>query len=297
MTQTIDPVQFDTRLFALYQEHANLEGQLASLYEHKIHPMAGDRKESLGFGRGRRWRLSDEEAAEVVTHLHAAGDQRVPQLGVTPGQVLEREALLSNAARELWDQISALEYVYQQDPWTRWFPCLNADGHVHSTLRGCPTVRPGTQMGWATELSGTPVETAIQMPPAGLGPRLCSVCFPDAPVEHCRSLRDITRAEREAEKAARAEAKFAKSLRDSERFRDYDGTSWVTTVAGCKKALRDEVEFRDYYGKGEHPFHEGAVKAAESARRVLLGRGVPQAEIDTIIERAVIKNRKDGARI
>lgn len=302
MTQTIDPVQFDAKLFALYQEHAKMEEQLASLYEYKVHPMAGDRKESAGFGQQRQWRLTDEEAAEAVTHLHAAGDQRVPQLGVTPGQVLEREALLASASRELWDQISALEYVYQQDPWTRWFPCLNADGHVHSTLRGCPTVWWNTKMGWATELSGTPLETAIQMPPVGLGPRLCSVCFPDAPVEHCLSLREINKEQREAEKAARAEAKYAKRLRDSERFKA--NGSWIETVSACKEVLRSEVEFRDYYGRGEHPNHAGSVVAAGKAAEVLLAReaatpgtGATQAEIDAIIDNAVKRNRKDGARI
>jgi hypothetical protein len=73
--------------------------------------------------------------------------------------------------------------------------------------------------------------------------------------------------------------------------------SRVTTVAGCKELLRKEVEYRDFYGKGEHPDHAESVTAAANAARVLLGRGVPQAEIDRIIENAVKRNRKDGARI
>lgn len=306
MTQAIDPVQFDTELFAIYQEHAKAEARLASLYNYSIHPMAGDRLQSNGWGQPKTWCLSGEHALEAVVFLRNQGDQRVPSVHKVPSEVIAEADQLDSLVTDLADQITALEYVYQQDPWTRWFPCLNADGHVHSSFRGCPTLNRGesdTRMGWATELSGTPIEVAVQMPPAGLGPRLCSVCFPEAPVEHCRSLRDITRGEREAEKARKAELRFVKNLRDSEmvfpdgsRFDDpYHGR--VTTVAGCKDALRVEVEYRDDYGRGEHRNHAEAVKAAAHAARILLARGVPQTEIDKIIENAVKRNRKDGARI
>lgn len=306
MTQTIDPVQFDTQLFAHYQEHAKLEQQLKTLFNFKIHPMAGDKQESLGFGRGRRWLLSDEDALSLVQHLAGEEDLYVPQLGMRPSEIIGNHDQIIASAEALWNAIVDAEQVWQEHRWTRWFPCLNADGHVHSTLRGCPTIDRGqyaTQMGWATELSGTPLETAIQMPPVGLGPRLCSVCFPEAPVEHCQSLRDITKAEREAERARKAELKFVKNLRpqemvfpDGSQFKDpYHGR--VTTVAGCKDALRVEVEYRDDYGRGERRNHAEAVRAADHATRILLARGVPQEEIDKIIESAVKRNRRDGARI
>ena len=303
MMQAIDPVQFDTELFAWYQEHAKTEQKLRTLFDFKVHPMAGDRQESLGWGRGRRWLMSDEDALSLVQHLADEDDVHSPQLGASPSEIIGRHDQITASMEALWNAITEAEQIWQEHRWTRWFPCLNADGHVHSTMRGCPTVRWDTQMGWATELSGTPLGTAIQMPPVGLGPRLCSVCFPDAPVEHCQSLRDITRAEREAEKARRAEAKFAKNLRpeemvfeDGSPFKDpYHGR--VTTVAGCKDALRVEVEYRDDYGRGEHRNYAASVRAAEHATRILLGRGVPQAEIDRIIESAVKRNRKDGARI
>lgn len=304
MTQTIDPVQFDTELFAHYQEHAKGRQQLKTLFDFKIHPMAGDKQESLGFGRGRRWGLGDEDALSLVQHLADEDDAYSRQLGASPSEIIARHDQIVAHMETLWNAIVDAEQVWQEHRWTRWFPCLNADGHVHATMRGCPTVRWDTMMGWATELSGTPLETAIQMPPVGLGPRLCSVCFPDAPVEHCQSLRDITRAQREAEKADKAEAKFVKNLRpeemvnpDGSRLVGYNGRERITTVAACKQALRDEVKFRDYYGHGEHPYHEGSVKSAENATRVLLGRGVTQAEIDKIIESAVKRERKNGARI
>jgi len=306
MTQAIDPVEFDTNLFAWYQEHARLEQQLKTLFNFKVHPMAGDKQERAGFGQGRRWLMSDEDALSLVQRLADEEDRYVPQLDASPSGIINSHDQITASMETLWDAIVQAEDVWRKQRWSRWFPCLNADGHVHSTLRGCPTIDRGqyaTQMGWATELSGTPIEVAVQMPPVGLGPRLCSVCFPEAPVEHCRSLRDITRAEREKERARKAEAKFVKNLRpeemvfpDGSRFEDpYHGR--VTTVAGCKDALRVEVEYRDDYGRGEHRSHAAAVRAAGHATRILLSRGVAQDEIDKIIENAVKRNRKDGARI
>jgi hypothetical protein len=44
----------------------------------------------------------------------------------------------------------------------------------------CHTCRPSTTYGWLPELSGKDEAEAV----AQLGPNLCSVCFPSAPVEH-----------------------------------------------------------------------------------------------------------------
>jgi hypothetical protein len=101
--------------------------------------------------------------------------------------------------------------------------------------------------------------------------------------------------------------RYAKRLRDDEVFRidrDERFGDWVTTVAACKEVLRHEVELRDYFGHGEHGWHAGYVVGAEQAKRVLLARearqpgtGATQVEIDKIIENAIRRNRKQGARI
>jgi hypothetical protein len=292
MPQTIDPVQFDARLFDLYQQHARLEQQRDNHVNWYVHPLARDKQVSHRYGRAKTWEMSDEQAVEALRQRVEGGDDEYEiQLRTTPSQALDKAEALVTSAQELADQIAALEYVYSQDPWTRWFPCLNADGHVHATLRGCPTVRWDTQMGWATELSGTPLETAIKMPPVGLGPRLCSVCFPDAPVEHCRTLRDINRAQREAEKAEREAARYVKRLRPQETFREEYDHGTCETVARCWQLLRNEVEFRNYAGRGPHPNHPQTARDAEQAARVLRARGVQQAEIDEVIARACKKHK------
>jgi hypothetical protein len=279
--------EFDAAELKLMQKLAAAEHELARLID-AAHRQAGDTRSYSGRGSSRvtSWQLTDEEAvraAGLAGSVSTAGYQ----------------------VASLRTNIDDMEAVYREAPWTRWFKCTNADGHIHSSLRGCPTVRFDTGMTWFTDMSGQDVAAAVADP--RLGPTLCSVCFPDAPAEHCRSLSDITRAGREAAKAARQEAKYIKQLRPDEAAllrseKPYSGP--ITTVNGCLEEIRTEVEFRDYYGRGEHPFHSQAVRGAQAAVTVLLhrertrpGTGKTQQEIDAIIRRAVKKNIKDGARL
>jgi hypothetical protein len=283
------------------EKQAALDGDLGMALARRttarnaVHRLAGDKLR--WHGRVQEWGMSYDGALMAVAGTAREG---VDPVAVTAARTLADAEFWSKSVAALKDKISVMEAVYRKDPWPRYFPCLNSDGHVHRSERGCSTLRYDTAMGWDTSLSGQPVEACI----AKLGPRLCSVCFPDAPAEHCRSLSDITRADREAARAARQEARYAKRLRDNERFRETAHPQWCETVARCKEILRDEVEYRDYYGRGEHSSHAASVTDAARAAEVLLAReaaipgtGATQDEIDRIIASAVKRNRKDGARI
>lgn len=282
-------VAHDEKTFELMLQIGKIEARLASIDDQK-HAMAGNKKRY--FGRTPQWLMSRDEVDDKLSQMHRAGDQRVNEL-------INRQGKLSNELVTLYRQAQDLEDVYRAAPWARYHPCTNRDGHIHASWRGCPSVDNRTGMSWETSLSGLPVEAAIDR----LGPRLCSKCFPGAPAEWCRSLVEITREEREAKKRERQEAKYVKQLRPEEQFRDRFG-SRVTTVAGCLTALREEVELRDYYGRGEHPSHAESVVAAERAREVLLAReaarpgtGASQEKVSDVIAKAVVRNRKEGARI
>jgi hypothetical protein len=84
----------------------------------------------------------------------------------------EREAQLT----ELEFQARELEATYTG--WSRFFLVTSSSGHIHSSTH-CSTCRLTTRYGWLPELSGKDEATAV----AELGPTLCSVCFPSAPVE------------------------------------------------------------------------------------------------------------------
>jgi hypothetical protein len=64
--------------------------------------------------------------------------------------------------------------------WTRFFLLTSSDGHVHSSMN-CSTCNKGRSSStfalWA-ELSGVEIDAAVDK----LGPALCSVCYPTAPV-------------------------------------------------------------------------------------------------------------------
>ena len=62
--------------------------------------------------------------------------------------------------------------------WSRFYLVTNVGGHIHSST-GCSTCRPTTEFQFCPQLSGLDQDAAV----AELGPVLCSVCFPDAPVE------------------------------------------------------------------------------------------------------------------
>ena len=83
---------------------------------------------------------------------------------------------------------AALKIVAEADAqwearqWNRFFLVASSNGHIHSSTN-CHTCNKGksaTQFALVPSLSGTSVEEAV----ATLGAALCSVCFPDAPVEH-----------------------------------------------------------------------------------------------------------------
>ena len=221
----------------------------------RIHSVAGDRRE----GRQHLWRRTMGEVMQTARIMAAAGESR---LGIDPAQALDYYDTTTSEMAVAMLAVTEMEDIYNRprNRWQRFFPCTNRDGHIHASYRDCPTVSWTTPMAWRPDLSGLTVEEAVQMPPAGLGPALCSVCFPEAPVEQ-RSMTtgqvadELTRAERDAARAARELARAAKQLTETETDEigrtEYDRDQ-VTTVARCKeiirKAIEEEVQ-QEYYDR------------------------------------------------
>lgn len=285
MTQP-EMAAWDAGTLEYMTRQARVQARLDGLVS-QAHRLAGDKKR----GFSSCWGYTDAQVLEVV-----AGQDSPASKGLM-AEIGECRQATEGYRAAIGEREGTWE---DQGCWSRYFPCLNRDGHIHASLRGCPTVRFDTSMGWATGLSGKTVAEAV----AELGETLCSVCFPEAPAQWCRTRSEVEREAREAAKAEREAAKYVKRLFPSEQFRSAYGHDRIETVARCKELLRLEVEFRDYYGRGEHSCHSQTAADAAQAVEVLLAReerqpgtGATQAEIDTIIERAVVRNRKDGARI
>jgi hypothetical protein len=280
----------DTALALLYGNLALINGSRERLIA-KAHRLVGDKRDSW---RRNAWGLSHAEVIEKVNDMAAGADRTDLSVGAQPSKLLADLAALDADAGAKRDEIEAMDAIYRADPWARYILCLSSDGHIHSAV-GCSTLRYDTPVEWHPELSGLTVAEAV----AKLGPTLCSVCFPAAPVKWRRKRTDVDREANAAERAARAKAKFVKNLRPEEQFR-VDGER-ITSVSACKNILRREVEHRNMFGRGPTRAHPLYVEGAKRAAGVLLARdadhgGMTEAEICTLIARAEKRAQKENGR-
>ena len=304
---TVDPKAHDEATAAKYGELNTAQRKLASLVD-RIHRAAGDVKVDR-WTRRERWGMSFEAAlAKVRAQADAHPIDEAIYGGDQPVNLVHHNDLAAAEIVRIAGEIEALNDIYHQHGWQRFFPCNSSNGHIHASL-SCHTLNKGqyaTDMGWYPSLSGHTVAEAV----AELGTWLCSVCFPGAPAEHCQTKSQATKAEREAARIAKAEARYDKVLRPgTEEF--FDGKlghsgrgNRVTTVFGAKQVIREVSELRHYSGINKHhPWYESTLVAAEEAKAVLLereerkpGTGATQEEIDLIIKRAEAKARKEANR-
>lgn len=129
------------------------------------------------------------------------------------------------------------ENDYRSRPWARYFLVTSSDGHIHAST-GCCTCNKGrepTGFALVPYLSGQTVEEAV----ADLGPALCSVCFPAAPVE--------------AQEQARIPARLALALKEqgSEAFRKAreEASAKASQKAADRCPGSGETRDRDRFGR------------------------------------------------
>lgn len=185
-TTTQTPLEIDTELAAAWTERYGLEDRQARNATH-LQRLAG-----AEFHYRRSQRVTDmtadeahaivaAKAAELNPEDGGYGYTRWPlgQGGSRLGQANEALAAwdeLEDALADLDDRIAELEAAYTG--WSRFYLVTSSAGHVHSSM-GCSSCNPRTRYGWLPELSGKAEAEAVE----DLGPTLCTVCFPSAPVE------------------------------------------------------------------------------------------------------------------
>lgn len=98
--------------------------------------------------------------------------------------------------------------------WSRAFLVTNGNGHVHKNMN-CPTCYSTTEFVWLPQYSGQNEDLLIE----DAGSRICTVCYPNAPVDYSNRASRIEspedklkRIERETEKKAKLAATEAKSI-------------------------------------------------------------------------------------
>ncbi|MCA1571166.1 MAG: hypothetical protein LC798_12785 [Chloroflexi bacterium] len=175
------PREIDEQLAKLYHEQYGLEDRMA-LVEADVKRLAG----AEFYYRGRQ-RVTDMDIGEaediLAADIEANADDTYGYAQVRGStsignirRTVEGLAASREKAAELANEIASLQAQYTG--WSRFFAVTSSAGHVHSSM-SCSTCYPRTRYGWLPELSGHAEAEAVEK----LGPTLCTVCFPSAPVK------------------------------------------------------------------------------------------------------------------
>lgn len=205
---------------------------------------------------------------------------------------------LGYIAAEAFQQVRPLnaEFV-RRGGWRRYY--LVEDGHLHYDVSGsrCSRIYSTTHY-WMTEFSGQDPAEVIAL----AGERVCTTCFPEAPVAprptHTRFM-TLTEAERAAHAEAKARKQAAKKAAqitnpDGSELRTaggYQGDLIKTEVAAERRAVVDAADLA-FYGAS----HPSAPEWQETVERMIAAlayrRGVEADVVRDQINAKVVKKAK-----
>ena len=154
----------------------------------------------------------------------------------------EAEAAIAEQTRvisKVRDAIRPLTAEFERRPWSRFFLVLNGNGHCHSS-RSCSTCFPTTRYAWVTALSGATEDEAVRE----YGEKMCTICFPSAPVSKFWGEGRVAREEREAKDARKAERDAKRAAQDAAAVIDpATGRPLFKTERAARNELSSQVEW------------------------------------------------------
>jgi hypothetical protein len=225
---TATPVEIDTEI-------ARINGELNAIFNQiDAAKDAIQRYEDSDANRRRTWPVIGEKAAQAVAAL--------------PG--------LRATAEELRDQLRPLHDEFgARGGWERYY--LVEGGHLHYDVSSYRCSRIATTSHyWLTELSGQAAAEVIEL----AGERVCTVCFPDAPVavqERPSKLFTKTEQEKEEARVARAEKAAAKAKKTAAaaittpsgtELRTHNSLGVIKTERAAAIELVDALWYEEFYG-------------------------------------------------
>lgn len=180
--------QTDTTLADLYGQREQASERNARHFE-SMHYHVNDRK---GYrGRQYTWNMSPAEVLDAARTFLAIPESELPAWRREDhrhiGKDLDGVETERQVIERLDHEIAELQKVYAADPWPRYFPCQTHNEHIHSGY-GCAGLKHNSVLLWQPDLSGHTIEEAV----AKLGPRLCTHCYPNAPVEYTQGEPDTS---------------------------------------------------------------------------------------------------------
>jgi hypothetical protein len=181
-TTTATPREIDEALAAAWHAAETAASRIASAASTMRHIYAANvLNQKVTYGR-RGAEFPHGATAKAAAEYFATLDQSAGLITISnySGNI---GATLARYTECVAAHTAALAVVRELDAyytgWSRFFLVTSSAGHVHSST-GCHTCRYSTTYGWMPELSGKTEAEAV----AKLGPALCSMCFPTAPVAH-----------------------------------------------------------------------------------------------------------------
>lgn len=173
-------VEVDTKLAELWQAEQAARAKVGAglLYlHHALDEKVKGASWGYKYADPRQFLSTDEVIEARARELDAADEVRLTHRGAVRSTLRSLDELRLRLA-EIRAEAAPLEADFKANRWSRFFLVLNRNGHVHSSMH-CSTCRVSTSFGWQPELSGLDEAAAVE----ALGPKLCSVCYPSAPVE------------------------------------------------------------------------------------------------------------------
>lgn len=191
---TVSPVEFDTALAEIHFSRDKAERDL-NVALTILHRTMGHRRAS----RSEQWCLNDiatgkfiryiddrETIVSAVDMVDAANKTELSPETAWKFKQLSKDldAVLnaSLALAEIELDIQKRDAVFlARGGWARYFSTKGTNAHTHTSMH-CSTCNKGknpTEFGWNPQLSGMSEEEAVK----ALGPIMCTVCYPSAPVE------------------------------------------------------------------------------------------------------------------
>ena len=204
------PVEVDTILADLYDQIGIAQFDLHTAAE-SLHYAVKDKR----LARPGPWGMTTSEAYKAAQRT-VSDPASAPWDSQAAARAMVRYDAAVGAVEDLREQARPYNEEYARRPWSRAWIVLNSNGHAHRSM-DCSTCFASTRFGWLVELSGKTEEEIV----VALGSDACTVCYPTAPVETAGPRTAFSKQEHadrearealDAEKAAKLEAKIAKSL-------------------------------------------------------------------------------------
>jgi hypothetical protein len=184
-------------------------------------------------------------------------------------------------------EIAELREVYAEFQWTRAYLVINSNGHIHSSTY-CSTCFDTTTYEWLTAYSADPEESIV----AAAGEMACTICYPSAPADILNqpcTIQSKNRAEREAAKAERAEAKAKREAKRIASAPTASGDSifipsrWSERLSEVKTertAVSAWYSAQDDLGSGREDVRKNASWAQKIIEEALAGkRGISEEQV------------------